>query len=185
MRPSATFILTTALLAHSCGSPDAETEPTDDARAAAPDIVVPGQDPRWDSLIQLLVGEWEDRDAGKGHVFHEQWRMTDEAFCSGTGFVLAGRDTVSVEYLALHWGDSGAYYSVRVPSQNAGEFVHFKLVPGPPDSMVFVEPAHDFPSRIVYRRVEDGWAVDLSGAEQGQARRMHLQFSARHTEAQP
>ena len=72
-----------------------------------------------------------------------------------------------IEHLAILKTDSGTYYAANTPDQNGGATVHFKLI-HQEDSLVFSNPAHDFPQRIVYARgTADDWNVSVSGISKG------------------
>lgn len=120
-----------------------------------------------EELAMRLVGEWHDVQADGKTVFHEQWQRTDDAFYAGLGFVMSGSDTVFIEHLNISWDSAGARYSARIPSQNNGAYVDFGLTFASSDSVVFADPAHDFPQRIRYAPVPDGWDVLVSGLENG------------------
>lgn len=121
---------------------------------------------RFGDLVLKLMGAWTDSVSEPGALVHEIWRRTDDAFCSGLGFVMVENDTVFIEHIWLAPDDStGAVsYNVRVPSQNDGGTVRFALTACAGDSMVFENPAHDFPQRIVYAFQANGeWIARVSG----------------------
>ena len=142
-----------------------------DASAAAP-----GQ------LLALhaegLLGEWLHAGTDDTWV-HEQWRREGEEGLVGLGFVMSGNDTVFIEELAIQWGGGDAYYAARIPTQNRGEFVHFQLTSSLPDSLVFENPDHDFPQRIVYRLEDGGWHVRVYGLQDGAEREEEFHFRPR------
>ncbi|MDQ3100785.1 MAG: DUF6265 family protein, partial [Bacteroidota bacterium] len=112
-------------------------------------------------------------------VFHEQWTKVDQRNYTGIGFVMMRLDTVSIERLGIQLTDSGTYYSAQIPSQNQGRAVHFKLTSAA-DSLVFENPQHDFPQRIVYAPDNTtGWKVKVSGRQQGGIRNMQFDLRPR------
>ncbi|MCW5900777.1 MAG: hypothetical protein KIT10_16080 [Flavobacteriales bacterium] len=130
-------------------------------------------------LADGLLGEWVSPMSDGRTVFHEQWHRTGNGHLEGLGFVMSGADTVFIEQLGIHFTDSGTWYSATIPSQNGGLPVHFRRT-ADRDSMVFVNPDHDFPQRIVYRPEEGpGWAVDVSGMERGTPRVERFRFVPR------
>lgn len=120
---------------------------------------------RYSGLVLKLMGDWTDSVSEPGAVIHERWQRTDDGFHAGIGFVMAGNDTVFIEHLSLAYDSAGkASYDVRMPSQHAGEAVRFPLTACIGDSMVFENPAHDFPQRIVYALQPNGeWHARVSG----------------------
>jgi hypothetical protein len=142
---------------------------------------------RYSDLVLKLMGAWTDSVSEPGALVHEIWRRTDDAFYSGLGFVMVENDTVFIEHIALTFDDStGAVsYDVRVPSQNDGGTVAFALTACAGDSMVFENPAHDFPQRIVYALQANGdWIARVSGqGKDGASRGFSYRF--KRLEIQP
>lgn len=132
-------------------------------------------------LVMKLVGEWHDVQGDGKTVFHEQWERTDDAFYTGLGFVMSGKDTVFIEHLNIAEHANGkAFYSARIPSQNAGATVDFELTSAVGDSMVFENKQHDFPQRIVYALQTDGtWHVSVAGPGKDGWRTDHYHFRRR------
>jgi hypothetical protein len=175
MRTAPFSILTLLLIA--CGTSDVAEDPVTEVdpspEAGSMDI---------GAKVQGLLGEWVDGPAANGTIFHEQWQHAGEGALQGLGFVMSGNDTVFIEELAIRWDDDGAYYAARIPTRNEGRFVHFELVPGTGDSLVFDNAAHDFPQRIVYRADADGtWHVRVSGLHGDTPREERFHFKPRGT----
>lgn len=119
------------------------------------------------AVFEGLLGEWQDPLDTAGTTFHEQWTRSADGAYTGLGFVLSGNDTVFIEHLAIVQSDTGTYYAANTPDQNDGATVHFKLIHHE-DSLVFANPAHDFPQRIVYTPgPADDWNVTVSGMSKG------------------
>lgn len=114
-----------------------------------------------------LIGAWQDvQDSGRT-VFREIWEKADDGGLKGLGFVLSGKDTVFIEHLAIRDIENTLHYTATIGDQNDGGTVHFGLVHAQ-DSLVFTNPQHDFPQRIVYTPVEShGWSVTVSGRAKG------------------
>jgi hypothetical protein len=152
--------LLTVLFLFSCGTPQNEDEPI----AVVDDVVPAGTTVG----IDALLGEWQDQSDSAGTVFHEQWELDMNGSYAGLGFVLSGKDTVFIEHLAIILSDSGTYYTATTRTQNEGSTIHFKLV-HEQDSLVFTNPTHDFPQRIVYAPGgADDWNVSVSGISKGE-----------------
>ncbi len=130
--------------------------------------------------LNLLVGEWQEvRDSGRT-VVNERWSWSPDGALSGFGFVLSGKDTVFIEHLGILRQDTVTYYAATIGSQNSGPAVLFTLVHDL-DSLVFTNPAHDFPQRIVYTPTTSGeWDVSVTGTTGGKVVADHYHFSPRN-----
>lgn len=125
-----------------------------------------------------LIGEWQDvQDSGRT-VFNEHWSRAADGTLVGLGFVLSGKDTVFIEHLGILHMDTSTYYAATVNNQNSGEAVLFRMVHSF-DSLVFTDPAHDLPQRIVYIPTNGNWDVTVSGSNAGRTMSEHYHFSRR------
>lgn len=114
-----------------------------------------------------LIGAWEDVQDSGMTVFREQWEKAEDGSLTGLGFVLSGNDTVFIEHLAIRPIKDTLHYTATIKTQNDGGTIQFKLVHAR-DSLVFTNPEHDFPQRIVYiPQGADGWNVMVSGRSKG------------------
>ncbi len=147
----------------------------------APDTSEPP--PTFDrTMPEQLLGEWYSPMEDGRTVFHEQWRRSGGGNLEGLGFVMSGNDTVFIEHLGILFTDSGTWYSALIPTQNDGVPVHFRRTEDH-DSLVFVNPEHDFPQRISYAPRGDGtWSVSVRGTEQGEGRVERFHFRPRSEE---
>jgi hypothetical protein len=139
----------------------------------------PPAETAFDALVPKLVGDWLDDTSEPGALVHEQWQRLADGSFEGLGFVMVEQDTVFIERLAIRpEADGTMAYQVRVPSQNRGEEVSFRLSGCAGDSMVFENPAHDFPQRIVYAMQPDGtWQARVSGpGKEGGTRVLSYRF---------
>lgn len=127
--------------------------------------------------IDALLGRWQEvQDSGRT-VFHEQWEKEANGSLKGLGYVMSGMDTVFIEHLAILGTDTGTFYSATIQSQNNGQAVLFQLV-HEQDSLIFTNPAHDFPDSIVYTPLLNGTMnVLVSGTGNGARRSEHYHLS--------
>lgn len=99
-------------------------------------------------ITDKIIGSWENRTDS---VFSaEFWEKRNDSLYAGKGFVLVNADTVFYEDLQLSFKNGNVYYIPTVRDQNNAEPVSFKAGFLSGDSMVFENPGHDFPQRIVY-----------------------------------
>ena len=117
--------------------------------------------PRDLAAYQWLLGDWR-ADAGKQFV-HETWQVNDERSFAGIGS-MENRETGArrvSERIELVARDGKVFYIPTVPHNPAP--VVFELVSDDPHVLVFTNPEHDFPKKIVYRRIDrDHFRAEVS-----------------------
>lgn len=127
-------------------------------------------------LLERLPGHWVHEEPG-GHSFEERWSLQPDGGLEGMGIVRSGNDTVMIEHLNIVATDSGTWYSARIPTQNEGEPVFFRMEHDV-DSLIFTNTDHDYPQRIAYCPTDlDGWQVRLSGVRNGVDAQEVLRFA--------
>ncbi len=116
--------------------------------------------------LAFIEGTW--RSDADGAAAEEQWTAPRAGSMLGTGRVIAGERTVFFEFLRIEATDAGVVYTAM---PRGGAATPFRLESATDHEAVFVNPAHDFPSRIVYRLAPDGALVTrVEGTEDGRAR---------------
>jgi len=151
------------LLLQACSAPEPAPLPSSPTTPEAP-------------LLQRLPGAWVHEEPESDYSFEEHWGELVDGRLSGTGIVRDGKDTIMIEHLAIQVTDSGTWYSARIPTQNDGDPVFFRMEQDV-DSLVFANPDHDYPQRIAYLPQADGsWHVRLNGMRNGTAVEERLRF---------
>lgn len=118
---------------------------------------------------EWLLGSW--RGVFPEGSVGESWERQNEHLFTGSGFFVMGTDTVSKEKLRLLSEGAGVFYEPTVSAQNDGKTVRFKLTSADDSSLVFENPAHDFPQKITYRRIgPDSLFAEISGQQKGEPR---------------
>lgn len=98
-----------------------------------------------------IAGSWR---ATKGQtVIEEHWTDIGGNMMLGVGRTLAGGETVFFEFLRIEARADGVYYAAQ-PKGRPG--TDFRLTRATGSEVVFENPAHDFPKRVLYRRNADG-----------------------------
>jgi hypothetical protein len=128
-----------------------------------------------DFPIEKLSGKWED--IGKENAFYEVWQPVNKDSLSGKGFVLIQQDTVFIEKLAL-WKDHGkCKYSALVSNQNGGERIIFTETSAQNGRIIFENPTHEFPQRIIYELISNvEMHVLIDGNQNGQYHKQHFSY---------
>jgi hypothetical protein len=101
--------------------------------------------------LKWMSGGWKNTRGST--VTEEHWTQPAAGTMIGMGRTIAGEKTVFYEYLRIESRRDGIFY-VAHPKARAG--TDFKMVRGDDHEIVFENPQHDFPKRIIYRRAPDG-----------------------------
>lgn len=129
----------------------------------------PSSDKKFEQLEKMnwLVGQWENK-MPEG-ILTETWTKTNDSTFSGTSyFIINKNDTVHSETILLTQLKDELIYSPKVKGQNDDKSVDFILTSNIENSFVFENPKHDYPKKIVYKKVaENGLITTISGIQQG------------------
>jgi hypothetical protein len=124
--------------------------------------------------VGWLRGRW--CGAHEGGTFCESWRDEGGALVGAGRFEREGRGFS--EALRVEAREGGVFYVAQPEGEGT---TAFRLTRCGESEAVFENPAHDFPSRITYRRRgSDGLVAVAEGAEDGGARRS--EFTLTRTE---
>ncbi len=83
-----------------------------------------------------------------------------------------------MQKLRLLYRSGRFVYLARVSGQNSGNPVSFRLVPGTGNRLVFENPYHDFPQRIIYHHfAADSLVAIVEGTDKGNERRETFRLS--------
>jgi uncharacterized protein DUF6265 len=104
------------------------------------------------SDLTWLEGKWVG--TSQGLKFFEEWQPLKGNLLAGAGWALSDQDTVFFEKVRIEQRGEDLFYIASVDG-NDGD-VDFKFTGYKNDSMVFENPKHDFPQRVVYFRNPDG-----------------------------
>ncbi|HEY7413241.1 MAG TPA: DUF6265 family protein [Vicinamibacteria bacterium] len=117
-----------------------------------------------DALDDLawIAGTWEG--TADGMAMEEHWLEPSGGTMLGLHRDVAGGRTVSFEFLRIEAGPDGVAY---VAQPGGRPPTRFALVERGKDRVVFANPAHDFPQRILYWRDAAGLHARVEGKEKG------------------
>lgn len=115
-------------------------------------------------LPSWLEGEWETgNEAG---FAGEIWSLENDTLLKGKGLVLIGNTEHVMEEISIFASRGSMYYGARVADQNKGKTILFKATYIANGHIVFENPEHDFPTRIVYKLADaDTLEVNISGRD--------------------
>ena len=134
------------------------------AYAAEAETPVPQTSPLED--LAWLAGHWIN-EYGDTRL-EEIWLEPAGSSMVGVNRTVAGGQTVSFEFLRIEARDDGIVY-LASPGGRCPPTV-FRLEDNHDNRAEFVNPEHDFPQRIVYRRKGDVLAAGIEGTVDGQRR---------------
>lgn len=100
-------------------------------------------------FLTLLQGTWKVRN----EELYEHWDKVSENMLKGFSYDLKNGQMHISEYLDLIQSKKGMVYTATVLNQNQGKKVDFKLTQTNDTAFVFENPNHDFPKKIVYKKL--------------------------------
>lgn len=121
------------------------------------------------SGAKWLLGKWENQTQ-RGKMVEEWSELNDSTF-AGRSYMITATDSISLESVLLKKEGNDLYYIPTVKGQNNDQPVKFKLTSSTTNSLVFENPAHDFPQKISYTlESERSLLAEISGMMNGQQR---------------
>lgn len=83
-------------------------------------------------------------------MIYESWSKTNDELLSGKSYYTENGDTMLLETIEIKQIDGELFYCPAISNQNEGKAIEFKLTSKNPNELVFENPNHDFPKKIVY-----------------------------------
>lgn len=114
------------------------------------------------SLPEFLAGTWKVENS----EFYEHWDKLNETSMKGFSYKSAYGTTRVTEYLDIVLTKKGLVYTATVVGQNKGKEINFRHS-GVDNVYTFENPKHDFPKKIVYRKISDS-EIDVQVSDGGQ-----------------
>ncbi|MGL2963616.1 DUF6265 family protein [Flavobacterium sp. RSB2_4_14] len=117
--------------------------------------------------MNWLIGNWENKMPDG--LLTETWSKENDSTFSGTSyFIVNSKDTVHSETIILTQLNDELVYRPTVKGQNNDEPVDFILSSESENTYSFENPKHDYPQKIVYKKVnETSLIATISGTQQG------------------
>lgn len=116
---------------------------------------------------EWFLGEWSNK-MPEGELTERWKKENDSVFKGESYFVVGGKDTVFSEKVDLIETNGKLTYIVTVPGQNEEKPVSFEMSSATDSQMVFENPKHDYPSKIVYNKITtDSIVAEISGVKKG------------------
>lgn len=122
--------------------------------------------------LAWLEGTWVAEV--NGTRTEERWTPPAGGGMLGTSRTLRGERMVGFEFLRIVARPGGLVYIAQPGGRPPTEFA---LTAGGPERAVFENPAHDFPTRLTYRRTGRMLRVEVEGIEKGKPLRDVYEFT--------
>jgi hypothetical protein len=119
------------------------------------------------SQIGWMAGCW--RQVAEGRTVDEMWMTPLAGTMVGVSRTVAGNRTVAFEFLRIHEEGGRLTFTARPSGQNEASFPMREM--GARD-VVFENPTHDFPQRVMYRLENDTLIGRIEGTLNGKPRRV-------------
>jgi hypothetical protein len=124
--------------------------------------------------LAWMAGCWELSSGAL--VVDEQWMEPRGGTMLGMSRTVSGDSTVAYETVLLSSDSGGIVYNAMPSGQPAAAF---RAVEVSDSHVVFSNPIHDFPQRIIYRRRGDSLAARIEGLRNGVLRGSDYPFARR------
>lgn len=133
------------------------------------------------SKISWLLGNWETQT--ESGSLREQWQSPSDSALQwqGISYIISfDGDTAFTESIRLSCDKDKLTYAPVVTNQNDGKEVPFSEKTFSDSLVVFENLNHDFPQRIIYKRISDtSILAAIEGVQNGQNRREEFAYSRR------
>lgn len=114
------------------------------------------------SFPYFMEGTWK-QESGESY---EHWDRVNDGNLKGFVYELKNGQPIVSEYVSITLSGKDIVYTATVLNQNEGKGVDFKLTQTD-NTYSFENPKHDFPRKIVYKRLNDNeLLVKVSGEKQ-------------------
>jgi len=121
--------------------------------------------PSLSDITQLawLSGDWQTAPGGRAQI-EEHWIQPAGGTMMGVSRTVAGGKTVEFEFLRIEQRDNGIYYVAQPKGRCPA--TDFKRTRVNAQEDVFENPTHDFPKRIIYKKIaDDSLTATIDGGE--------------------
>lgn len=125
----------------------------------------PTTNARQNDISQLgwLSGDWQTAPGGRAQI-EEHWTQPGGGSMLGMSRTVAGNRTAEFEFLRIEQRDDGIYYVAQPKGRCPA--TDFKLTRVGSQEAVFENPQHDFPKRLIYRKMaDDSLTATIDGGE--------------------
>lgn len=113
-----------------------------------------------------FLGEWYCMSSYGD--FTEKWEKLSDSTMIGQSHIMKGKDTIFRENIVLEQRNDSLFYNVLIKNKDQEENTSFYLTKSSNNQLVFENPKHDFPTKIVYKLIDnDSILASIHGKEKG------------------
>jgi len=116
------------------------------------------------SELSWIAGDWQTAPGARAQI-EEHWTLPAGGTMIGMGRTVVGDKTAEFEFLRIEQRGDEIYY-VANPNANCPQ-TDFKLTRLAGHEVIFENPTHDYPKRVMYRKGSDGSLVASIDAGEG------------------
>ncbi|MFN7936672.1 MAG: DUF6265 family protein [Bryobacteraceae bacterium] len=127
-----------------------------------------------ESDVQSLgwfAGCWEMRNPAGTFSIEEMWTKPAGESLLGMGRTIRNGKTLFTEFQRIAVENGKLTYFARIGTKGATSFPLVKMTDS---EVVFENPTHDFPQRVIYRKVQGGLFARIEGVDKGKEK--HEEF---------
>ena len=111
--------------------------------------------------LHFFIGTWKV----EGKETYEVWEVFENNSLIGYGYKMKEGEKIILENLSISMEQGKIIYSATVSDQNNGSTIPFVLNPDTLQGFSFENIDHDFPKKIIYKKISDTeLAVQVLGA---------------------
>ena len=125
--------------------------------------------------LDWLPGKWIMTKGDR--TYTEHWKMESENKYKAHNYLSGKSGIVFEEFVDMVLEGNNIIYRVKVPGQNDGKAIDFKLTSTDPHVLVFENPHHDFPNRMRYAYNDGTLHIIATGNEAGKDRKLEYLLS--------
>lgn len=125
--------------------------------------------------LKWLAGCWESRDDAKHSLLGEQWTQPAGGMMLGMGRTVKDGKAVDFEFMRIEQRGDGLVFIAR-PRANKDD-TEFAAIKMSGTEIVFENPQHDFPQRVIYRLDKTTLRARIEGTRAGKARAVDFPMS--------
>ncbi|MDV6170381.1 DUF6265 family protein [Flavobacterium sp. DG1-102-2] len=115
---------------------------------------------------EWFIGNWQNTTDEPN--FGETWKQANDSVLKSKAYFVKNGQISYYEFVTLVESAGKLNYIVTVPNQNEGEAVSFEMTSANENQLVFENPKHDFPNKIIYNKVgNDSLVAEISGMQDG------------------